>query len=50
MFGAQTEPETLVIEEYYYAMVATMEPPISTNYNKDENMSENSGGMKRNEN
>ena len=50
MFGAQTEPETLVIEEHSYAMVATADPPISTNYKKDENMSENSGGMKRNEN
>lgn len=50
MFGAQTEPETLVIEEHSYAMVATVDPPISANYKKDENMSENSGGMKRNEN
>ena len=50
MFGSQTELETMVIEEQSYAMVATVEPPISTNYKKDENMSENSGGMKRNEN
>ena len=50
MFGAQTKPKTLVIEEHSYAMVATMEPPISANYKKDENMSKNSSGMKRNEN
>ena len=50
MFGAQTEPETLVIEEHSYAMVATTNPPISANYKKDENMYENSGGMKINEN
>lgn len=50
MFGAQTEPEALVIEEQSYAMVETVNPLISTNYKKDENMSENSGGMKRNEN
>ena len=49
MFGAQTKPETLVIEEQSYAMVTTADPPISANYKKDENMSENSSGMKRNE-
>ena len=50
MFGAPTEPETLVNEEHSYAMVAPVDPPISANYKKDENMSENSSGMKRNEN
>ena len=50
MFGSQPKPETLVIEEQSYAMVAKEEPPIYANYKKDENMSENSGGMKRNEN
>ena len=50
MFGAQTELETLVIEEHSHAMVAIADPPISTNYKKDEKMSKNSGGMKRNEN
>lgn len=32
MFGAQTGPETRVIEGQSYAMVARMEPPISVNY------------------
>ena len=50
MFGAQTEPETLVIEEHSLAMVEIVDRPICANYKKDENMSKNLGGIKRNEN